>query len=257
MDDFQNYCWFSQDFTIRPHEVDAKHYWLPRFMMWTLQEAAVNHVTHLKMGYNDLIKDNLAWALAGFKVKINKMPMWNEDIRVRTWGKSSTKLFIFREFEVTSKEYDYPLIVATSNWFIMDLNTRRPIRIEPYAGVVHNEELLDYPLKKSLLPDPLSFNGSDLSSTKKVCFEDLDHNFHANNVHYIRWMFDSLKDDFKMEHILKDYEIYFVHELSCGDQIESMAYELQEEGGKTFFHLLTHPQGGYSAMAKSVWQSRK
>lgn len=249
-----NLALFSQKFVIRPHEVDARHYLLPRYMMWILQEAAVNHIESLHTGYDDLIKDNLAWALAGFKVEINQMPMWKDEITVKTWGKSASGIFTYRDFEVTTAGSNIPLIKATSNWFIMDLNLRRPVRVEPYANILYATDAISYPLKKSSMPDPASLGPSTMVANPKVCYEDLDHNQHANNVHYIRYMFNSLNDDFKASHILSEFEIYFTHELSCKDEAISSSWNIENSLTK-FFHALSHPKGGLAAIAKTSWKA--
>lgn len=245
---------YSQKFVIRPHECDRYHQLLPRFLMWILQEAASNHAQATHQGYDDLIQENCAWALAGFAFNVHRMPQWKEEIEVFTWEKSATQIFIYRDFELRTSAGEL-LVEATSSWFILDLIKRKPIRIISY---VHNpvaKSAYAHPLKRSDLPDPNSFGATLLAHVSKVSFEDLDHNNHANNVHYIRWMFDSLRDEVKDQNLLSQFEIFFIHELSCGSLIECRSWPLENE--KSFLHALNHPDGGYSAIAKSIWRSRR
>lgn len=52
-----------------------------------LQESAWNHVTNLKVGYEDLLKDGNIWVLSRLLIKINEYPKWGDEIFIKTWNK--------------------------------------------------------------------------------------------------------------------------------------------------------------------------
>lgn len=250
---------FFQEVTIRTYEADRRHLIFPHFLLWILEEAAVNHAELMHHSYDDLMQKNLLWALAGFKFKVNRLPQWREKITVSTWPKSATKLFIYRDFEIHSESGDL-LVSATSSWFVMDYTLRRPVKVDEFAHHLNESSALSDNLKRSNLPSSESLEPLVAKAKSKVNFDDLDHNGHANNVNYLRYLFSSFGEEFKQLHILKEFEIYFVHELSLCDEVESSIFKIDEtefeekQRTRSFLHELKKSDGTLSAVAKSSWQ---
>lgn len=249
---------FSQQFTIRPHETDKYHRLTPQFLMWLLQETAVNHVETLNLGYQALIDQDIAWALGGFYLEIKNMPILGESIEIKTWHKEYQGLFSIRDFELYSNDRQEILVGATSSWFLMNIQRRRPVRIEPYmTGLkAYNHSAVSKKLKKPRADEMAFESESDLLHESSVYFGDLDHNDHANNVHYLRWMMNSLPADLLENYRLSEFEIYFLRELNLDDHlsVRSQSIESVDSEQSSWKHQLVKNSEILSAGAFSHWK---
>lgn len=250
---------FTQDFIIKPQEADLKHDILPSHLMWILQEAGVNQIEILQIGFDYLVEKKVTWALAGFEFDVKRAPKWKEKVTVFTWHKKKTGLFSYRDFEIKDSAGNI-LVVATSSWFIMDLENRRPARAEEYIPKLEESSkcALDSKLRRGSIgqihPECLPV----YTSTQKVKFLDLDHNGHANNVHYIRWMFNSLPTPFRMDFLLAHFEIFFTKEVNCDQTILEKTWECEKMNDDfVFIHHLYHEDGSIAAISRSRWKKRE
>lgn len=244
---------YIQCFKVRSYETDQNHFLHPPFLMWMMQECAVNHVESIGLGYDALVKQRLAWALAGFHFKVEQMPVWNDEIVVESWHREYKKLFSIRDFHIKFKDSGQTAARATSSWFILNLDNRRPVRIEPATPGLKRVErtALDAPLKRFNLSDwSLSDGEAQLNLTTSYFHQD--HNDHVNNVHYLRWMLSAMSDEFLKDHRLKELQIYFMNEIRAGEET-SVHIRPHTGGDQGFQHRLIGQGGMDSAVARSCW----
>lgn len=87
------------------------------------------------------------WVLSRLHVQIQKYPLWRDRIQVETWATSRLGgVRAYRDFRLLDAN-DEPVGAATSLWLLLDVNTRRPVRIP--------DRLLDLRVyeRESVLPD--------------------------------------------------------------------------------------------------------
>ena len=156
---------------------------------YCLQETAVNHANAARLGYNELIRLNLAWVLTRQLVKLYKIPKLNEKVTVETWAAGMTDTIAVRDFNILNKEQEI-LGICRSSWMLIDLKMRRPVRIpEEMRNLLPKSPER---LREDIVLDkiPLSENTEGKSSTYQVVYSDLDMNHHVNNINYLRWVLD-------------------------------------------------------------------
>ena len=86
---------------IREKDVSIKDTIRPSAILDYFQDAAGIHADILKIGYQDIIKDNLLWVIlySEFNV-VKRLPLFGEKIKVQTWPKMKGKLEFDREFQI-------------------------------------------------------------------------------------------------------------------------------------------------------------
>jgi acyl-ACP thioesterase len=219
-----------------------------------LQESASNHMSELGFSAKKLFLQNQIWVLSRLHVNIQKYPSWNERIKVETWLSGIKDSFlVFRDFHIL---YENNEIIgkATSLWLLLDLNTRRPIRV--------SKELLNFPSSKSSL---LNINiRKQLERPKKVDIEkkfwvrlsDLDLNQHVNNTIYIEWFLETVPQDIWQNYFITSLEIDFRAESVYGDLVVSQTERDPKE--LPLPYIFKHRIFGSAdnqelAVAKTVW----
>lgn len=216
-----------------------------------MQEAAWQSAESLGFGFNDLMAHNLIWVLSRQYLRIQRLPKWGEDIRIKTWPSGQEKIFCYRDYELLDSE-DNILLQSTSAWFAVNVENRRPQRTSTF----YPETASDFPAK--IFPDrsfqKLSWDSEDvLSNTLSVGFQDLDVNDHANNTRYIDWLMEGLPLQFLKSHFLAELEMNFLAEAVYQDRIAILQ---SADGLEHYNHRLRREADGTELFrAQTRWQS--
>ncbi|MCH5277780.1 MAG: acyl-ACP thioesterase [Desulfovibrionaceae bacterium] len=155
-----------------------------------LQEAAGHSASSLGFGEETLAGMGLTWILTRLVLRIRRLPVSGEAIRVHTWP-SALDRFGCRGYEVFDSSNEC-ILSGGSAWSIMDMATRRMAPIPPQLAAVYpsNPRACD-PFSCRVLPR-LAGNG-DRQALLRVRRDDLDINGHVNNAHYLSWLLESFE----------------------------------------------------------------
>ena len=130
---------------------------------------------------------------------------------------------------------------AKSAWVVLNLKSRKPQRIEPFLKDLNPlpdqhgaETKLD---KLPAASDP----GSKTFFT--VHYNDLDMHQHVNNARYIEWILDSYSFEMNQTHYITTFEINFLAESSCGDEL-CVQSERQKDPILTYLHTMIRKEDG-------------
>ncbi len=236
----------SESFLIRANEVDAKGRLTLGALCNFFQEVAGNNARTLKFDITDMRDQNLTWVLHRMDMRLNKLPNWRETIRVDTWAASGDTLRAYRNYVVLDADGN-ELTTCLSYWMLLNLDTRRPVRIP--------KEVLEVKLPERALVTDIKSNRMKpirvSDSAKKIIVRrsDLDMNNHVNNVHYIEWMMDSIP--FEQTQNITSFDIIFMQETFVDEQVQS-SVEFNGENTSTF--LLSNSEGKPIALAEAVFR---
>ena len=115
-----------------------------------LENAGARQSETIHFGLNDMENVGFSWILLGWKVKILKRPIYNEELTINTWGRDSNRIFTYRDYEIYDESGEL-CAIATSKWAIVDINTGKlreltPEIIEKYQCETKKVFDLQYPL---------------------------------------------------------------------------------------------------------------
>ncbi len=219
---------FSKEFTIASYELDPRGEARLTTMANYFQEVAYHHANQLGFGYNQMKERRTLWMLSRMKIRMLKLPVWNDTTVVETWPSGIDKLFALRDFRVTDISGEL-LGVATTCWLIVDMNTHRPIRpgveLERFSKIVFGDPVFESNLEKIVVPDAHGFLGKH-----KVVFSDVDIVGHVNNVKYMEWSIDAVMPAGLTDRAIGEFEINFLHEALMGNHVVIRGGEESIEG---------------------------
>ncbi len=148
-----------------------------------MQEAAGRHAEILGVGVRDLHAKGLTWVLARFHVQFKTIPAAGETIHIGTWPTGRHRLFAVRDFFLKDAA-GAEVLRATSAWALMNMESRRPARLDPHLPVFssHPPRMIadDFPA----LPP---VQESDGPARFRAIAADIDINDHVNNTVYLDW----------------------------------------------------------------------
>lgn len=196
----------------------------PSAILSMIQQAATNQCLQLNMGWEDMAKKNMFWAVIRQKVLITRLPSYDQRITLETWPGKTSRVAYPRS-AIAYDEQGNELFRVIGLWVLMDLTTRAMILPKESGivvpGYVRGDELA---LPKSLAVKHLSGH-----ATRQVMYSELDLNSHMNNARYLDWMDDLLPSFFHKEHPIKEFTINYSSEARESENID-LQYELTPEG---------------------------
>lgn len=213
-----------------------------------LQEAASLNAEALSFSRSDFdaAGENISWVLVRMRVKMDRYPRWEEPVVVATWPSGGHRIVAVRDFEIKSADGDR-LGVATSEWMLIDLSSRKVVAIPPSvfasADTSRPPVLGNAPFSR-LRWDCHAAAGAQTFHARRG---DIDLNRHVNNVHYVEWLLETVPEG---KGRCSDFEIIFRSEAVAGDEVRAEGVEV-EPG--VFVHRISSPDGRDHALARTRW----
>jgi len=210
-----------------------------------LQEAASCNAASLGFSKVDFAAagQNITWVLTRLRVKMMRFPAFEEEVVVGTCPRSGRRITAGRDFEL--RVGDELLGVATSEWMVIDLSSRKVVPVPPHVFELANDErprvLGEEPFTK-LRWDCREVAGASRFRARRG---DIDLNGHVNNAHYVEWIVESLP--FASSEIT-DFEIVFKSETLAGDEV--LAESVEVEPGVFAAHVAA-PDGREHVIARA------
>ena len=205
---------YEKKYDLRVSDFDKYDNIRPFGILDILQTVADKHASLLKIGFNELIAEDLAWVLLRTRYDvINPIGFGESEVTVKTWPLKAGRVDFDRDYQIDKSDGRVG-IIASSKWCVINVKTRK---IVFGKGVSYPEEeyypQINYPEGLKKLAD------FDISTAKKYAGyageSTLDHNGHVNNAKYVEFILDALK--FKENQKIKSFEINYINEMHVGN----------------------------------------
>ncbi len=200
---------------VESFDVDMMGRLRPQALFGYLLNSAWSHTRGTAFGQDELSARNLMWVLIKMQISITRLPAWNEQITIRTWGKRKVRLYALRDFTVTSAGEQ--LVSATSSWMLVDRSSGKPQRLGqefdryPWqTGIDEMETILEK------VPEPEE--GKEVARFR-VLFSDIDMNRHVNSTKYLQWIMDSHSYEDLLKTEPRSIELTFLSEALPEDEV--------------------------------------
>ena len=193
------------------------------------QQAGEEHLKYFNLDYNTMAKDDMAFIVTNTSICINRMPINDEIITLKTWNRGAKGAKFYRSYNWYSEDGEL-LIEGSTAFILMQLSTRKILRPDvfksdmPYDFDEQNSALTP---KKIKLPDE---NTMTLCGERKIKFSEIDANGHLNNSFYTDFVTDYIDMSNKE---IKKISIDFNGEAMQGDNIKIYS---TEQNGVTYYY---------------------
>lgn len=182
-----------------------------------LQNAAAGHAAALSAATEELRRNGQTWMLSKMRVDVQRAPLLGEELTVETWP--STKIKGARAYRDYVLKDGAGQVCASSSslWVIVDLASRRPVRIPESISRLSIDPGYAVPgVEEGWLAEPA---GEVAESRYRALWSDADQNEHVNNATMVRWAVDSLPLAFLEQHELTSLEAHYRAEVAIGDEV--------------------------------------
>jgi acyl-ACP thioesterase len=200
------------------------------------QEAAISHAECLGVGRDTMTRTGQVWVLSRISVLFDRRPKYGEALTIRTWPRGSEKLFAVRDYDVRDAS-NTPLIRGRSGWLVLDLEKRRPLRLQNIIGQLPRNEGLD-----ALPGGGMGLAKRDdlvRAGERRAAYSDIDYNGHVNNVRYIQWIQDITDPGILEKADQLRLDINYLGEVRWGELTELLAAPIPAaaDGGSVAFGM--------------------
>lgn len=202
---------FTESYKIASYLVNMKNRAGLYSVLNLIQDVGWIHSLHLQVS----LPKNQNWVFTRQKLIMDKWPIWNEILTIKTWIRPPVGQFLLRDYELFIG--DLKIGEATSTFGAMDLETRKMATADwtSYDSIWRNTDHLIHLPQKIILTEKIS----DLAQFQ-VRNSDLDMNQHVNNTKYSQWILDAIPlDIIKADLVIHEYEVNFLAETKSGDVV--------------------------------------
>jgi acyl-ACP thioesterase len=167
------------------------------------------------------------WVLSRISVFTERRPKLGEAITVRSWPRGWERLFAVRDYDIRDAS-GIPIVRGRSNWIILDIEKRRPLRPQAMMDKLPLNEGLD------ALPGGAggleARDGLVKAGERKAAYSDIDYNGHVNNARYIQWIQDIIEPEILERADRMRLDINYLNEIKPGEITELWSGLLRDAG---------------------------
>jgi acyl-ACP thioesterase len=246
---------FTKRFGVAGHEVGPGGEARPSTLLDYLQEVAGEHAATWKLAVTDLLPLGRTWVLSRYHLEFHRYPRFPEEVTVTTWPSSRTSTYATRDFTVDDGD-GRPLVRATSAWAMLDLATKKPMRLDDVVPAEYAIDRRALEVEFQRLP---SLAEVDREVRMPVMLRDLDVNVHVNHVVYVQWALETIPVPVLMSHRLATLEVAYRAEAHHGDTIASRRGPtiVTEGGDMSFVHAIVQAETGAElTRLRTTWAAR-
>lgn len=209
---------FKKEYEVRLEDLGKGNAATDVAIMKMLEEIAERNSYEVGFGLENLAETNKAWLLLDWKVEIIKRPKYKENVSIETWSTKMERCYGYRDFEVYNKEKEL-IARGTSKWVMIDIEKRRPIRINEEDAAKYAVYDKGYSVFEDDIAKMDEMSEDELKFVKKyeVQRRDIDVNQHMNNIAYLELAYEALPYDVYDENEFKNVRITYKKEVKYGD----------------------------------------
>lgn len=243
---------YEETFRIRTFEIDNTKQATVPALVQLMQEAAMQNVIEINLSVWDLEPHNISWVLLRKNLKILRLPILGEKIRIITYPAGFERFFTYRDYKVFDENNDV-LAYSSTAWLLMDVETRRMTRIPDFIKNIGNlmQANAEIGLERPGIKVDFTPEKTDFSKHSEVNYFDLDFNNHLGNVHYLNRILDVLPASFLTDHTPENLDILYRAEALLGDKLVSEAEQISDT---EFLHQLKSAEGKELMSARTNWR---
>lgn len=195
------------------------------------QDVASRHAMFLGIDdFSLLEKDNALWVVSKTKVKINKLPRWNDEISIRTWPMGAEGVRCNRCYQIIKDGEVF--INGITEWVIIDAETRHLRKVESTSYPNDIEWITEKSIDEKFRRFKDDFTENDFINKRIVRSGDIDVTHHTNNVTYITMLLDTFTVKELENMTLKEIEVSYLSESLEGETLS--IYRKDNEDGHYF-----------------------
>ena len=206
---------YNKQYETRWHDTDACRVLRPSAMLTYFEETADLHVRSVGKSLDDMRDENkVGFILSRMSMVFHRPVVADVSLLVQTWTCEGRGFSTERDFRAL--DGDTVVAEATSMWALVDVDSRRPVKIAnaPFEFQHESPLVLNVPIRVSIPKDLML----EKVGERRITYSDIDYNMHMNNTRYPDMLCDFMPDmnGKRMSRVTMS----FVHEAALGHTLD-------------------------------------
>jgi acyl-ACP thioesterase len=241
----------TEELQVASWDVDARGHMTTAALGRYLQEIAETNAAGLGAGFDHLRAEGQTWVLVAVLLRTRRLPRWRETVRLSTWPRTVVRRRALRDFQLTDRD-GAELAAATTAWYSLDLQTRRPVDPDRWRQTPWAEDRRALDRDPDRLPDLAGAPQSEVPVPLR--WSDLDLLGHLTNTRYHDLLLESYPADWLAAHEVATLELNFLAEGTYPATILSRRGP-EPDRADTWRHTLVRADDGRQiARARLQWR---
>ncbi len=240
---------YRHTYTATASDITPSYRLTPNAMLMYFQDSFARLMTIHNVAAFDIVSQRRMWVVTEVQMDIGQaVTYWSEEFVVEIWVSELTSLRIYCDFRIIRKDDGRLIASGTSQWNILNLDTKRLESTDFLQGkLTVVSELMTGSHKKVRFPKPQGF---DMQVDHRATRLDLDFNYHVSNRSYVSIALLTMPDDVLAVQTLASVTIHWLHETYLDDTLTCRMSHLDNG---TYLHTLTNAEGAVVCELMSRW----
>ena len=241
---------YRHTYTSTASDITPSYMLTSNAMLMYFQDCFARLMTIHNLAAFDIVLQRSMWVITDIQIDIPPTVIyWSEDFTVEVWVSELTSLRVYCDFRIVRTDNGLPIASGTSQWNILNLDTRRLEATDFLADkLTVVPELMTASHKKVRFPKPQS---TDMQMEHRATRLDLDFNFHVSNRSYISIALLTMPDEVLATQMLSSLVVHWLHETYLDDVLTC---RMSRTADGNYLHTLTNAQGIVVCELMSRWQ---
>lgn len=183
---------YEKTILIRSEQVDMTRRLRMSDLFRLLEEASIAHTEDLGCTRDKTLDRGLLWIITRQLVEIEEMPVYDDEILVRSWQGDMQHVFFPRFYEI--EKGGRVIIRGQALWMLMDEESRSMVMPEDYDIFIPGRPDSDDMMLPAIVI-PKSAGEPFTSESLVTRFSQMDINGHMNNTSYFNMINDAIWND--------------------------------------------------------------
>ena len=244
---------YRHTYTATASDITPLYRLTPHALLMYFQDSFARLMTIHHVAAFDMVKQRRMWVIT--EARIDILPttaFWSEDFTVELWVSELTSLRLYCDFRIMRKDNGLLMATGTSQWNILNLDTRRLESTDFLAGrLTVVPELTTASHKKVRMAQPQS---CDMQMEHRATRLDLDFNFHVSNRSYVSIALLTMPDDVLASQSLTSLTVHWLRETYLDETITCRMSRMDDG---YYLHTLTNGEGVVVCQLLSRWQPQQ
>ena len=241
---------YRHTYTSTASDITPLYRLTPNALLMYFQDSFARLMTIHHVAAFDIVKQRRMWVITEVEMDIQPTVIyWSEDFTVELWVSELTPLRIYCDFRILRKDNGQLIASGTSQWNILNLDTKRLEKTDFIADkLTVVPELMTSSHRKVRFPKPQAY---DMQMQHRATRLDLDFNFHVSNRSYVSIALMTMPEEILAKQMLSSLTVHWLHETYL-DETLTCRLSVMDDG--CCLHTLTNEQGTVVCELMSRWQ---
>ena len=241
---------YRHTYTSTASDITPLYKLTPNAMLMYFQDSFARLMTIHNVAAFDIVRQRRMWVITEVQMDIQPTTTyWSEDFTVEIWVSELTSLRIYCDFRIIRKDSEQLIASGTSQWNILNLDTKRLETTDFLADkLTVVPELMTASHKKVRFPKA---QATSLEMEHRATRLDLDFNFHVSNRSYVSIALLTMPDKLLATATVASLTVHWLRETYLGDTLTCRMSSLDDG---SYLHTLTNAEGAAVCELMSRWQ---